>query len=124
MVAPLPADMEAALRSLRTRARVKRAEAGEKGEAAIFKPRITFEAKQDRIKRAKTHGKSEGLPSGPPAQRDPHVKREPKRTPSRPAGARAKGGRPSGIKPVGKPRTGPNTGRPSSGTRPAKPRNG
>lgn len=117
VMAPLPADMEAALRSLRTRARVKRAEEGEKGEATIFKPKITFERKQDRIQRALKHGKGESQPVLPSSRRDPHAKREPKRSAERPV---------AGKIAVVKPRTskGPKAGRAVPGTRPAKPRKG
>ena len=56
IMAPLPEDMEAALRSLRIRARVKRAEVGEKGDENVFKPKITFERKKERVKRSKVFG--------------------------------------------------------------------
>ena len=56
IMAPLPEDMEAALRSLRIRARVKRAEVGEKGDDSVFKPKITFERKKERVKRARVFG--------------------------------------------------------------------
>lgn len=51
--AALPPDLEAALKTLRTRARVHRAEEGKKGEEGIFKPKITLERKLDRVHRAK-----------------------------------------------------------------------
>jgi 23S rRNA pseudouridine1911/1915/1917 synthase len=126
VMAPLPSDMEAALRSLRTRARVKRAEEGEKGDAAIFKPKITFERKQDRIQRALKHGKPDSQPNASPSLRNPHVKREPKRVSDRPSGGRTATGKPSGTKSAGKPRSaaGGKAGRPVPGTRPTKPRKG
>ncbi len=57
--APLPPDMETALKTLRTASRVQRAEAGVKGEEGIFKPKITKGRKQDRIHRAEVYKKSE-----------------------------------------------------------------
>ena len=57
--APLPPDMEAALKILRTASRVTRAAEGVKGEEGIFKPKITKARKQDRIHRAKVYKKGE-----------------------------------------------------------------
>jgi 23S rRNA pseudouridine1911/1915/1917 synthase len=51
--APAPNDFEAALRALRNHRRLMRAEEGVKGEEGIYKPKITFERKVDRIQRAK-----------------------------------------------------------------------
>ena len=51
--APLPPDMDGVLKTLRLRQRITRAEAGKQGEAGIFRPRITEERKQDRIRRSK-----------------------------------------------------------------------
>ncbi|MBL0210276.1 MAG: RluA family pseudouridine synthase [Holophagaceae bacterium] len=59
VTAPMPPDMEAALKVLRTASRVTRAEAGVKGEAGIFKPKITKARKEDRIHRAKVYRKGE-----------------------------------------------------------------
>ncbi len=59
VTAPMPPDMEAALKALRTASRVTRAEAGVKGETGIFKPKITKDRKEDRIHRAKVYRKSE-----------------------------------------------------------------
>lgn len=57
--APMPPDMEAALKVLRTTARVKRAAEGVKGEEGIFKPKITLGRKLDRIHRAKVYRKDD-----------------------------------------------------------------
>ena len=59
VTAPMPPDMEAALKTLRNASRVTRAEAGVKGEAGIFKPKITKARKEDRIHRAKVYRKGE-----------------------------------------------------------------
>ncbi len=59
VTAPMPPDMEAALKVLRTASRVTRAEAGVKGETGIFKPKITKARKEDRIHRAKVYRKGE-----------------------------------------------------------------
>nr|WP_320132425.1 RluA family pseudouridine synthase [uncultured Holophaga sp.] len=57
--APLPADMEAALKALRNTRRVERAAAGVKGEEGIFKPKITKERKLARVYRSKRFGEEE-----------------------------------------------------------------
>ena len=54
--APLPPDMEAALRKLRTVRRVERAEAGLTGEEGIYKPKITKGRKFERVRRAVRFG--------------------------------------------------------------------
>ncbi len=59
VTAPMPPDMEAALKTLRTASRVTRAEAGVQGETGIFKPKITKARKEDRIHRAKVYRKGE-----------------------------------------------------------------
>ncbi|HEX9011340.1 MAG TPA: RluA family pseudouridine synthase [Holophagaceae bacterium] len=51
--APMPADMEAALKVLRTQSRLTRASEGLRGEEGIFKPKITRERKLDRSARAR-----------------------------------------------------------------------
>ncbi len=53
VTAPLPADMDAVLKALRTQARLHRATEGVKGDEGIFKPRITRERKLDRSARAR-----------------------------------------------------------------------
>ena len=52
VTSPMPADMENALKKLRTVRRVERAEAGLKGEEGIYKPKITKGRKFDRVHRA------------------------------------------------------------------------
>ncbi len=52
VTAPMPSDMEIALRKLRTVRRVERAEAGLKGEEGVYKPKITKVRKFDRVHRA------------------------------------------------------------------------
>lgn len=59
VTAPMPPDMEAALKALRNVSRVTRAEAGVQGETGIFKPKITKARKEDRIHRAKVYKKTE-----------------------------------------------------------------
>jgi 23S rRNA pseudouridine1911/1915/1917 synthase len=53
--APLPKDMDAALRALRTQARVTRAAEGKKGEEGVYQPKETKENKQKRVARAKRY---------------------------------------------------------------------
>jgi len=53
VTAPMPADMEAALKVLRTQSRLTRASEGLRGEEGIFKPKITRERKLDRSARAR-----------------------------------------------------------------------
>jgi 23S rRNA pseudouridine1911/1915/1917 synthase len=53
VTAPLPADMDAVLKALRTQARLHRATEGVTGDEGIFKPRITRERKLDRSARAR-----------------------------------------------------------------------
>ncbi|WP_306598068.1 RluA family pseudouridine synthase [Geothrix sp. 21YS21S-2] len=116
--APLPSDMEKALKALRTARRVERADAGLKGEADIYKPKITAERKLDRVRRAERYTKDE--PRRAPSGREdaPRPRRaagprddapRPRRAagpgddaprPRRPADARPAGGRPV-AKPTG-----------------------
>jgi 23S rRNA pseudouridine1911/1915/1917 synthase len=126
--APLPADMEKVLRTLRTARRVVRADAGLKGDADIYKPKITEERKLDRVRRAERYtkdaprGREEGprprRTFGPPDEaprprrafgprdeaagpRKPRAEgsRSPRPTGDRPA--RPAGGKPSGARPAG-----------------------
>ena len=70
VTAPMPPDMEAALKTLRTTARVKRAAEGVKGEEGIFKPKITKGRKLDRIHRAKVYKKGDNTENfGPVPER-------------------------------------------------------
>lgn len=127
--APMPPDMEAALKSLRLKLRLHRAEAGKTGEEGLFRPRITDERKLDRVRRAKRFAKPEaGAPAGerspsgprrngvkgarPERAKDPGGERRPPRSgdprksrpeggrPTRPAGARTSGPSRSPSKPV------------------------
>jgi len=52
ITAPIPADMEKALKALRNQRRVERADAGVQGEEGIFRPKITAGRKFDRVLRA------------------------------------------------------------------------
>ncbi len=71
VAAPMPSDMETALRKLRTVRRVERAEAGLKGEEGIYKPRITKVRKFERVHRARRFGpEGDARPENPPAERD------------------------------------------------------
>ncbi len=90
--APMPPDMEKALKALRTARRVERADAGLKGEADIYKPKITAERKLDRVRRAERFTRDE--PRRGPAAREDAPR------PRRPADARPAGGRPV-AKPAG-----------------------
>lgn len=67
--APLPADMEAALKALRLRQRLKRAEAGKTGEEGLFRPHITEARRQDRIRKSKRY--AEAASQDAPAARPP-----------------------------------------------------
>ncbi len=75
VTAPMPPDMEAALKVLRTASRVTRAEAGVKGETGIFKPKITKDRKEDRIHRAKVYRKPEVEDTGKPMGEKPQYHR-------------------------------------------------
>lgn len=56
VTAPMPPDMELALKKLRTVRRVERAEAGLKGEEGVYKPKITKGRKFERVRRAERFG--------------------------------------------------------------------
>jgi len=95
--APMPRDMEVALKKLRTVRRVERAEAGLTGEEGIYKPKITKGRKFERLRRAERFG-----PEGDA------------RPEARAAGARPSGARPSGARPSA---ARPSSGRPEEGDR-------
>jgi len=143
VMSPLPKDMEAALKALRTFRRVERAEAGIQGEEGIYKPKITNARKFDRVQRAQrfTGEKTEEGRSERPERNErpvrsarPERAERPVRTerPERPErGARPAGGRPTGGRPQATPgarpgsRPAPRTaaapkGRPKPTTRSAK----
>ena len=60
--APMPADMEAALKALRNQARLVRASTGVKGEEGIFQPTESRDHKLKRVARAKRFGEGEDRP--------------------------------------------------------------
>ena len=101
VMAPLPKDMEAALKALRNQRRVERAEAGVQGEEGIYKPKITKARKFDRVQRAQRFAEEK------PDQARPERQDRPERS-ERPV----RGERPQGPRPGGRPRT-------SAGERPA-----
>jgi len=122
--APLPKDMEAALKTLRNRQRVERAEAGVKGEEGIYKPKITKERKLSRVYRAKRFAEGEAETPQEP-RRHGEEGRPPRRPSSRPGsgGRRPEGDapRPRAARP-GEGRPGRPAGRkPSDGTKPRTP---
>ena len=104
VTAPMPADMEAALKALRNQARLVRATTGVKGEEGIFQPTESFDHKLKRVARAKRYEDRDDAPNRP----------------ARPRFASSAGDRPT------RPRRedGDTRPRPSSGTsdRPARPR--
>jgi 23S rRNA pseudouridine1911/1915/1917 synthase len=59
ITAPLPADMEAALKVLRNAARLTRAATGVQGDETVFKPKESFDHKQTRVARAKRYDEQE-----------------------------------------------------------------
>ncbi len=65
VTAPMPADMEAALKVLRNQARLVRASTGVKGEEGIFQPTESFDHKVKRVARAKRYEEGEARPRRP-----------------------------------------------------------
>ena len=65
VTAPMPADMEAALKALRNQARIVRASTGVKGEEGIFQPTESRDHKLKRVARAKRYDEQEGAPARP-----------------------------------------------------------
>ena len=59
VTAPMPADMEAALKALRNSARLQRAATGAKGEEGIFQPTESRDHKLKRVARAKRYDRPE-----------------------------------------------------------------
>ena len=96
--APMPPDMEAALKALRLRQRLTRAESGTQGEAGIFRPRITEERKLDRVRRSKRFSPQESREqpreSRPPARERNFGPRAPRKD-ARPGEDRVSRPRPS-----------------------------
>ncbi|HEX9082895.1 MAG TPA: RluA family pseudouridine synthase, partial [Holophagaceae bacterium] len=117
VTAPMPADMEAVLKTLRTQNRLHRAAEGVQGEEGVFKPKITRERKLDRAARARRFGQEES-----PAPRRESLEDRPRRTfdpGDRPARPRREG-------PSDRPRREASEDRPrrtfDPGDRPARPR--
>ncbi|GLH65766.1 RluA family pseudouridine synthase [Geothrix edaphica] len=71
VTAPMPADMEAALKALRNQARIVRAVTGVKGEEGIFQPTETRDHKLKRVARAKRFDTREEAPARTPRPRKP-----------------------------------------------------
>ncbi|MBK9797838.1 MAG: hypothetical protein IPP58_15430 [Holophagaceae bacterium] len=89
--APMPADMEAALKALRNQARLVRAATGVKGEEGIFQPTESRDHKLKRVARAKRFDtRDEAAPARTPRPRREEGEERPRRTfgsaerPSRP----------------------------------------
>lgn len=100
VTAPPPADFEAALKTLRNRRRMERAEAGIKGEEGLFKPKTDEERKLSRLRRAKRFG-PEQPPKAPEGKGAARPRKEGEAPRSRPARPRSEEGRPSGPKKFG-----------------------
>jgi len=129
--APMPADMEKVLKTLRNVRRVVRAEAGITGEEGLYKPRITKARKNARRDRAEVFG-GEGAPEARPKRLAPARPGEdrPKvtRTRVRSTGSSVRPpeglppappkGRPEGMKPGAR----HTDGKPAPGARKAAPR--
>ena len=109
VMAPLPKDMEAALKALRTHRRVERAEAGIQGEEGIFKPKITKARKFDRVQRAQRFAEEKPEAGRPTSQDRPERPSRPERPerPARPGQRATSGERPTGRLSAGRPRTTP-----------------
>ncbi|MBK8791049.1 MAG: hypothetical protein IPO28_13060 [Holophagaceae bacterium] len=90
VTAPMPADMEAALKVLRNQARLVRAATGVKGEEGIFQPTESFDHKLKRVARAKRYEDRDEAPSRPARPRPGGSEERPRRSfgstdrPSRP----------------------------------------
>jgi 23S rRNA pseudouridine1911/1915/1917 synthase len=92
VTAPMPADMEAALKALRNQARIHRAATGVKGEEGIYQPTESRDHKLKRVARAKRFDTREEGPDRPPRPRREEGDERPRRTfgsterPARPRG--------------------------------------
>lgn len=143
--APIPRDMEVALKKLRTVRRVERAEAGLKGEEGIYKPKITKGRKFERLRRAERFrpegdarpgGRAEQAeePSRKPVRRgrDSFAHRSERGAPGKPEGrsgresaspSRGSAARPTGPRAAGSRPAGPRPAGPrAAGPRPVGPR--
>ncbi len=91
VTAPMPADMEAALKALRNQARIVRAATGVKGEEGIFQPTESRDHKLKRVARAKRFDTRDEAPARSPRPRRDEGVGRPRRTfeagdrPARPA---------------------------------------
>jgi 23S rRNA pseudouridine1911/1915/1917 synthase len=114
VTAPMPADMEAALKALRNQARIVRAATGVKGEEGIFQPAESRDHKLKRVARAKRYEDRDEAPNRPARpRRDDDAER-----PRRAFGAAERPTRPRREDGEARPRpTGPSD-------RPARPRSG
>ena len=79
VTAPMPADMEAALKVLRNQARLTRAATGVRGEETVFKPKEAFDHKLKRVARATRFGEHEEAPTRPPRPRSGENEDRPRR---------------------------------------------
>ncbi|HJW71348.1 MAG TPA: RluA family pseudouridine synthase [Geothrix sp.] len=79
VTAPMPADMEAALKALRNMARIQRATTGVKGEEGIFQPTESRDHKLKRVARAKRYDDREPAPSRPARPRRDEGEERPRR---------------------------------------------
>jgi len=132
VTAPMPADMEAALKVLRNQARLVRAATGVKGEEGIFQPTESRDHKLKRVARAKRYEDRDEAPNRPARPRRDEGDERPRRTfgsSDRPARPRREDGdtrpRPTSDRPV-RPRRDEGDERPrrtfGSADRPARPR--
>ena len=80
VTAPMPADMEAALKVLRNQARLVRATTGVKGEEGIFQPTESFDHKLKRVARAKRYEDRDEAPNRPARPRPGGNEERPRRT--------------------------------------------
>jgi len=80
VTAPMPADMEAALKVLRNAARLQRAATGVQGEEGIFQPVESRDHKLKRVARAKRFDTREEAPARNPRPRPMNGDERPRRT--------------------------------------------
>jgi 23S rRNA pseudouridine1911/1915/1917 synthase len=79
VTAPMPADMEAALKALRNQARIQRATTGVKGEEGIYQPTESRDHKLKRVARAKRYDDREPAPTRPARPRRDEGEERPRR---------------------------------------------
>ncbi|MCE1204392.1 MAG: RluA family pseudouridine synthase [Holophagaceae bacterium] len=80
VTAPMPADMEAALKVLRNQARLVRASTGVKGEEGIFQPTESRDHKLKRVARAKRYEDRDEVPNRPARPRRDEGEERPRRS--------------------------------------------